>query len=34
MLDPRRLQIYPQKDHLRVIHRLLAQMDVVDDCWI
>lgn len=34
MLDPRRLELYPQKDHLRVLNRLMAQLDSTGDCWI
>lgn len=31
--DPRRLELYPQKDHLRVLNRLMAQLDHTTDCW-
>lgn len=33
MLDPRRLEMYEQKDHLRVLNRLMAQLDHSTDCW-
>lgn len=34
MADPRRLTLYSQKDHLRLLNRLLAEMQVINDCWV